>query len=305
MQMVETVLSGLDLLFIVLLVGVVVAGVLHILLGVRRVGSIEARWEGITLLSLLIAAVWLIPQVLAFLLLMSSGGGVNLGDVDGTLSTLAREVIAQKDNNAIAGLLYTMSPLAPYVMAAAIVLVPVLTIVKHIVNPEFRFATFSLAIVSLLVLPASMANLTHLGLYALDVPAVVMTEDVPGQLTVAINKEVFVPAESGNLCSGIPYPSSYEPLEMNDEIYSSMLAGADYLKLFWAHSSLNALTIGSYEKFSCRLTNLTYNSDSVVMMLTVLSYQALTIAVWAFVFLRALSSVWRQMAENQIPITAS
>jgi hypothetical protein len=302
--MVETVLSGLDLLFIVLLVGVVLAGVFHILLGVRRVGSIDARWEGITLLSLLIAALWLLPQVLAFLLLLSSGQSPDFGDIEGLLSTLAHEVIAQKDSNMIAGWLYALSPLAPYVMAGAIVLVPVLTIMKLILHPRFRISNFALAIVSLLVLPASMANVTHLGLYALDIPVVVMVEEGAGSVTAAINKDVFVRAEPGNFCSGIPYPSSYEPLEMNDEVYSAMLQQAEYLKLFWAHSGLNALTIGSYESFSCRLTNLTYNSDSIAMIALVLGYQFLTIAAWAAVFLRAFSSIWRQIAEGTMPTEA-
>jgi hypothetical protein len=302
--MVETVLSGLDLLFIVLLVGVVLAGVFHILLGVGRVGSIEARWEGITLLSLLIAAVWLLPQVLAFLLLLSSGQSPDFSDMDTLLSGLAHEVIAQKDSNVIAGWLYALSPLAPYVMAAAIVLVPVLTIVKLIIHPRFRISNFVLAIVALLILPASMANVTHLSFYALDIPVVVMAEEKAGTVSLAINKDVFSSAEPGNFCPGIPYPSSYEPPEMNDEIYSAMLAQADYLKLFWTHSGLNALTAGTYEAMSCRLTNLTYNSDNIAMLATVLGFQFLTIAAWAAVLLRALSGIWRQMAEGTMPTEA-
>jgi hypothetical protein len=302
--MVETVLSGLDLLFIVLLVGVVLAGVFHILLGVRRVGSIDARWEGITVLSLLIAAMWLLPVVLAFLLLLSSGQSADFSDVESLLFTLASEVIAQKDTNGVAGWLYALSPLAPYLMAAAIVLVPVLTIVKHITHPVFRVSNFALAVVALLVLPASMANLTHMGLYALDVPAVVMAEEKAGSLALTVNKDIFLGAEPGNFCSGIPYPSSYEPLEMNDEIYAVMFDQADYLKLFWAHSGLNALTLGTYEAFSCRLTNLTYNNENLAMLATVLAFQFVTVAAWAAVFLRALSSIWRQMAEGTMPTEA-
>lgn len=302
--MVEAVLNGLDLLFIVLLAGVVLAGVFHILLGVGRVGSIESRWEGITLLSLLIAAVWLLPQVLALLLLLSNGEAVDFNDVDGFLAALAREVIAEKDTNPIAGLLYQLSPLAPYVMAAVIALVPILTIVKLVIHPRFRFSTFALAIVSALILPASMANLTHLGFYALDIPIVVLADQTSGAVSTAINKDVFVRAEPGNFCSGIPYPASYEPPEMNEEVYSAMLEQSDYLKLFWAHSGLNALTVGTYEKFSCRLTNLTYNSDNIFMVMTVLGYQFLTIVAWAAVFLRGLSSIWRQLAETRVSAEA-